>query len=90
MSTMKKTRNNLQQGIFRLDVGKKHSRRKSVEPGNRQFQKAEETSSLEDFLNILDKHGSGTGWEQPILSWGRRRLPGFLPPSLSMNTPKLV
>lgn len=57
MSTIEKTRNNLQQGMFRLDIGKKHSRRRSVKLGNGQLQKAEEAFSLEVFMNVPDKHG---------------------------------
>lgn len=72
MFTLDKTKNNLQQRMFRLDIGKKHSRRRSVKHGSRQFQKAEEGFSLEDFMGILDKHGSGIGWGQLILSWGQR------------------
>lgn len=57
MSTIEKTRNNLQQGMFRLDIGKKHSSRRSVKIGNGQLQKAEEVFSLDVFMNVPDKHG---------------------------------
>lgn len=57
MSTIEKTRNNLQQGMFRLDIGKKHSRRRSVKLGNGQLQKAKAAFSLEVFMNVPDKRG---------------------------------
>jgi len=59
-STMGHTINNLQQGMFRLDIGKKYLRRRSIKHGNRQFQKAE-AFSLEVCMNVLDKHRSGRG-----------------------------
>lgn len=59
MSTMEKKRNNLQQEMFRLGIERKHSRRRSVKHGNKQFQKAEAAFSQKVLLNILDKGGSG-------------------------------
>lgn len=76
--------------MFRLDTGKKHSRRRSVKLGNRQLQKAEAAFSLEVFMHIPDKHGYEIEWGQLILSWDRRRLLEFLPPLFSMSTPSLV
>lgn len=88
MSTMEKKRNNLQQEMFRLGIERKRSRRRSVKHGNKQFQKAEAAFSQKVLLNILDKGGSGIEWGQPILSWARRRLPGFLLPLFSQNAPR--